>query len=389
MNTSVKRLILIGLILGVLTSLAAPLPARASDQITYVSQPEAAAIFLNDVAAIQDTLSLPADADVQIVLPPAIFQDTLIVRENEARISSYRLSRSPDGLQTVLILPPSTSAETAIRQITLDYLLSGLGWKPIYELWLGEPTAATVGMDFSVEIRNGALDLSDVEVRLVAGRVDTSQQVDSVSGMTLNQTIVGYEAAPTGIGLSAAPVTIQHIYPIGKVSARRGDTLYMNLLQSQFEARRVVLWNAPSDVQASVIYKVRNSSELPLPEGIVRAYQDGLFIGSDFMELTPIGSEGSITVGGVQDLRVARTDTVTYLPDEPSETDTLHEVRLTLSNYSVDEIEVEVVDTWVPQAQEFVFSQEPQREAGNLLRWVVTVPSGETVTLEYQFKADY
>ena len=41
-----------------------------------------------------------------------------------------------------------------------------------------------------------------------------------------------------------------------------------------------------------MIYKVNNDSEIALSEGIVRSYQDGLFIGSDSMEFTPIGKLG-------------------------------------------------------------------------------------------------
>jgi len=44
------------------------------------------------------------------------------------------------------------------------------------------------------------------------------------------------------------------------------------------------------------------------------------------------------------------------------------------------------VDRYPADAIEFEFSSEPQRDAGNLLRWLVTIPPGETITITYRFK---
>jgi hypothetical protein len=151
----------------------------------------------------------------------------------------------------------------------------------------------------------------------------------------------------------------------------------------------LIIWNAPSDLEASVIYKVRNESDLPLAEGIVRTYRDGLFIGSDFVEVTPIGSEGSITVGTLPDVRVSRTESSTYVDSPRDRFDMKHEVTLTLSNFGSSDVEIEVVDTWPANSADFVFSSEPTRESGNLFRWQVNIASRETITITYQYRAEY
>jgi hypothetical protein len=356
------------------------MPVHASDQITYVSQPESVMIFLNNVALAQDTISLAGGADVQIVLPQGIFQDTLILREGGQRVGSYSINR--DSGQVVLSM--TTTSDSAVREVRLEYLFSGLSWKPTYDMWIVDDEQ--VQMDFLVEIQNQALALDNVEVRLVAGRVDTSQQVDAVSTVTSNQYIAGYvetEGAPAGV---VGPVTIQHVYESASLSAEIGDTVYSTLLQADFPARRLILWNAPVDAQAQVIYKVGNDSSLPLAEGIVRSYQDDLFIGSDFIEVTPVGGEGSVTVGGVQDLRVNRSESQHFIENAPDQFDQLHEVTLTLSNFSEEAIELEVVDRRVPEAKDFIYSDEPREEPDNLLRWAVTVPPGETLIITYEFK---
>jgi hypothetical protein len=94
------------------------MPVHASDQITYVSQPESVMIFLNNVALAQDTISLAGGADVQIVLPQGIFQDTLILREGGQRVGSYSINR--DSGQVVLSM--TTTSDSAVREVRLEYL---------------------------------------------------------------------------------------------------------------------------------------------------------------------------------------------------------------------------------------------------------------------------
>ncbi|MBZ0304229.1 MAG: DUF4139 domain-containing protein, partial [Anaerolineae bacterium] len=178
---------------------------------------------------------------------------------------------------------------------------------------------------------------------------------------------------------------IQHVYTLGGVTAQPGETIYARMQENELPARRLYLWNARANPQVTVIYKVTNDSELPLAEGIVRAYQHDLFLGSDFIELTPIGSEGSVTVGNLQNVRVNRSESQTRI-EGPSERDDLHEVALTLENFGDEAVEIEVVDFYQPNAVEFAFEDEPAREGDNILRWVVTVDSGETKEIRYSFK---
>ncbi len=378
-----RCVIVVALLLGIVLATA---PVAAEDRITYISQPETVAVFLNDIAYVQDHVTLPGDADVQIILPPNIYQDTLIVHENGERLPVYRISRR-DGQ---VVLQWDSSGEAEVRDITLGYLLPGLSWKPTYDMLLAAETdAETVQLDFYAEITNTTLTLDAVNVKLVAGRVDTSQVIDSTSSVTVNQYVAGYDDSTGGVTLNAGAVTIQHVYDAGQISATPSETIYISLLQAELPARRVILWNAPVDLQPTVIYKVRNTSEVPLAEGIVRSYQNNLFIGSDFVETTPLGSEGSITVGGLQDVRVRRAESVSAIDNAPDRFDTQHEVTLTLNNFSDRDIQIDVVDAWPPESSDFQFSLEPVREAGNLFRWQVTLAPGETLVIDYEFKATY
>jgi hypothetical protein len=366
--------------------------AAAGDQISYTSTPDQIAIFMNGIAYAHDSLSLPMGVDARVVLPDSVFADTLVLREDGQRVARYRLDRSTGSPAVEWQSTPDTAdtGDDGLREVTLEYLLAGVGWSPTYDMWLAADTDETVGFDAFAEISNGALPMEDVATRLVAGRVDPTQMVDAVSQITANQYIAGYEdplAAP--VAPAAAPtgsMDIQHVYDVGLVSAEPGDTVYLGLFDGSLPARRLHLWNAQTDDQVSVIYKVRNDSDMPFAEGIVRSYQDDLFIGSDFMELTPVGGEGSITAGYLPDVRVSRAESRAALSTGGfGYTD---EVELTITNLATAPVELEVVDQLPPEAQALQATVEPERTAGNLLRWQVTVEPSSTLVLRYDYKVE-
>ncbi len=366
------------LVVIALIALATISPIQAADQITYISQPDEVYIFLNNIAFARDNITLPAGVNAKVTLPASIIDSTLVVREDDKRVSQYRIQRTDTGLSMTW----ETSGGETARKITLEYLLNGLSWTPRYDMQLGDDAATTVDFSFFAEIQNSAFDLESVTTHLIAGRVDTSQQINSASSMTTNQMIVGYDQAQSAGDVGAA--SIQYIYDIGAVTANTGETVYLSQFEAALPARRTLIWNAETDQQASVIYKVRNDSKIPMPEGIVRSYQNGYFIGSDFVEVTPVGSEGSITVGHLQDVRVKRSESQTSITGVFYNMQ--HKVELTLTNFSAQAVTIDVVDRQNAYAEDLVFSSEPTRETGNLLRWVATIEPGQTVTFTYEYK---
>jgi len=372
---------LLGALVAALSTIPLVAAADVDSRISYTSQPDQVAVFLNGIAYARDSLSLPGGVDARILLPDSTYVDTLILREDGERVSPYRLDRRSGQLAVQW----QSASQSALREVTLEYLLGGVSWAPKYDMWIGAETDETVDLDFFAQIENGALTMEDVETQLVAGRVDPAQMVDAVSQITANQYIAGYEepvamAAPTG------SLDIQHVYDVGSVSAEPSDTVFLSMHGGTLPARRLQLWNAQTDDQVSVIYKVLNESELPFAEGTVHAYQDGLFIGSDFMELTPLGSEGSVTVGHLPDVRVSRSESSTAV--SAGRFDYLNEVELTISNFGSTAVEVEVVDQRRPEAQELQASVEPEETADNLLRWQVTVEPSATVVISYDYKTE-
>lgn len=354
-------------------------PVQGQNRITYTSQPDELLIFLNDIAYATDHIVIPTGMDAAVTLPSQIYPDTLVLRENGERVSDYRLQTS--GGQTTLTWE-SALVEGDLREVTLDYLISGLGWQPKYDMWLTKDNTEVVRLDFFAEISNPMLILSNVTTTLVAGHVDLSDPLMVQTRMTTNQVIAGYQEG-TGNQLGTASVDIQTLYPIGELYSQPGETVYRSVIQKTLPARRMLLWNAQAGNQVSVIYKVRNESELPLAEGIVRTYEDGVFLGSDYIEATPIGGEGSITVGVLQAMRVNRGQTQTIIQGLIERRRT--QVELTVHNFNTEVIEMEIVDGYPATAGNFIFSQEAERQIGNLLRWQVTLQPGEELQITYQY----
>jgi hypothetical protein len=353
-------------------------PVFAEDAVRYSSQPDRIAIFYNNIAFAHDEITLPSGTDVQIVLPITLYADTLVLREDGERIPNYRLVNS--GSEYLVEWQSASTA--AVRQVTLDYLMSGLSWKPKYDLFLigANPTAQ---LDFFAEISANTFDAEGVDVRLVAGTVDTAQMVDYGATASMNQYIAGY-AEPTSTATLTGSATIQYIYNMGELDLVAGATIYTRITDAELPARKVHLWNAQADTKVTVIYKLLNETEFPFADGIVRSYQDGMFLGSDGIELTPPNSEGSVTVGTLQNVRVNRTESTTAISSFLYTTK--HDIALNMTNFGEEAITIEVVDYYSTNAFNFEFATtEPERQGDNLFRWTITIEPGATETITYTY----
>lgn len=354
---------------------------HAAQRMTYFSQPQAIAVFMNNIALGQDSLTIPANSEMEIGLPTQLIADTLLVQSAGQPIPTYRLRFETD--RYILSIPPSDADLT----VDLSYLLNGLSWRPLYNMWIAPTDTGQVGMQIDVELENTAFDLEGTALKLIAGRVDTSQVVDQTQTITTNQMIADYDRS--GAELGTGPVTIQHVYEMGAISLKANETMVMNMFHGDLPARRLIIWNAKTDQKVSLIYKVQNTSSLPWPDGTVRNYQGDMFVGGDYIETTPIGGEGSVTAGGLENIRVTREQTETGQEFGFRRDTTTYDVTLKLTNFSEEAVSVEVVDYWHPDGESFSFSTEPERAPNNLLKWAVDLPAGETVTITYQYTLPY
>jgi hypothetical protein len=373
------RLMLLSLALLIGSLAAVSVSAQESVQVT--SQPDEIAIFYNNVAFVQDTVQLPTGTSVQIALPDQVYAETLIVRENGRRVMNYNLVQ-----ENRLLVEWDSTATGDSRQVTLQYLMGGMSWVPKYDLFINGQDVDKVGFDFFAEIHNSTFESENVRVKLIAGSValNTAYPTEYAPEPAMNQTVAGYaDAAPPAPTMTGS-TTIQYVYDAGEMALDTEGTQYVGLLSTDLAVRKINLWNANYDSQVYAIYKVMNDSDIPLADGQVHSYQDNIFLGADALELTPISSEGSVTVGMLQNVRVNRTENRTSL-------NTIfysEEVNVTLemSNFSDEAVTIDVVDYYPTDGRDYTFSQDPEKQGDNLYRWSVTIPAGETQTITYKYK---
>jgi hypothetical protein len=396
----------------------ASVPVAGQDQINYISQPDELTVFLNNVVFVRDQLRIPTDSETLIVLPPQVVADTITLQDVSGNLPLYRLSYATGQPVLTVNSMAENASSAAIRDLRLEYItLSGMSWTPIYTLRMNSESLENVELSFFAAIQNDAFTLSDAVIHLAADQVDVIGQplppafVDTNQGFsdmratatapspiqntppTWTPTPALATPLPDALPGVPLPLATQSVYHLETLTAQPGETVYAELLEDEFPARQVLLWNAYSDAQARVIYKIRNTSDISFAQGIVRTYQDDLFTGSDEIEYTPPGAEGSVTVGPLRDVRVLRDTTEMIVPSEnPNDengVDLRVEVMLTLTNFIQTPLELEVTDVFPPQASNFEFSTMPEALGGNILRWLLTLPGAVDTTITYTYRLPY
>lgn len=360
----------------------APQPAAAQQgTIRYESQPDAAALYLGDLAYLRDELAVPAGMEAAIVLPATALRDSLRITEDGGRLPGFRYlaSDGPEGAPVVTWDPPPGDSP---RQVVLEYLATGAGWQPLYDMDVLQDGGVQFGFD--ALIHNTALPLDGADIRLVAAMPGAEPGYQPQA--TVTQMNVGYAEASAAV--AGGPLEILHVYEIGSQRIPQGAVLCWSLVYQTLEARRLLVWDARLGQRVDVIYKVFNSTDTPFVSGPVRAYQDGLYVGQDHIEWTPSGGEGSVTVAGLSDLRVRRTESVEALGGFRQDERYRHTVRLEITNHGGEDVALTVLDEWNRAGTGFSFSHEPQRQGNNVLRWELSVPAGEQMVVQYTFVTD-
>lgn len=400
--------VVFGIILGSLSLVGGVAPAAAQDgtfTFTYESKADAAALYQGDLAYIRDEVTIPAGMTAHIILPPSAMRESLVLTEDGQRVRSYRYQSNMGPVVDTAMsashmsalsssIPVATSSAGSLtitldavegdapRAIVLAYLAYGAGWEPRYDMDVLSPENVQFGFD--ALIHNYGLHLEDAELRLVAGMpgADPNYRPD----MTVTQMNVLYEE-PVAAPAASGPVAINHVYDLGPVTLWPGETMRWNMVYEPLEARRLIVWDARFGQRTDVIFKVSNGSSLPFVAGPVAAYEDGLYVGTDAIEWTPVGGEGSLTIGGLSSVRVRKTESVEDIGTRNDDR-YLHTVMLALTNHGGEDLDLIVLDEWQRNGLDFKFSDEPIRQGNNVLRWEITIPAGEKVEIEYTFIVD-
>ncbi len=300
------------------------------------------------------------------------------------------LDSAPEDLVVEPVLDVALASRQAGRQwLELGYLADGIDWSLHYVAVLD---AEGEGMDLTAwaELANRTRQsLRGVDVRLVAAA--------NAPGSGPGPRFARLEADHGGPQREA--VADQHRYrldgPIHLDAGERRQRLFMDVegvpvTRSYRATGRVVPGRQDGVRRVPVEQHLRFVNEEPaldgpLPAGPVRVYRrdgdgESVYIGADHIPAAPAGEAVELRPGGAFDLVVEREQRDWQRVDDDRE-EQRWEVRLRNAGEEAREIRVSEVlpgDWTLLDA-----TREPDTDEGGRLEWVVTVPGGEAVTLDY------
>jgi hypothetical protein len=361
--------------------------AQAKDedfQPVYESSPKEAVIYNGNTALIKDMLTVYAEKKVSVLLPASVIIESLTVHDNNSTVKSFFFDKPDQGGLYKLNWQSNSPGK---RNVELNYLINGINWKPAYNMNILDDTK--VDFSYNVIITNNALDLKDVTVKLVSGLIGSENNNNQLYNNNMNMTQsalsdTGYSSSVTG----SERVNAYYTYDLGTETVIKGSITTINLVTKNLTCKKHIVWDTRKGQRVDVIYKVLNDCDKPFAEGLVRIYQQGLYMGSDYVEWTPPGSTGSITMGGLSDIRVKKTVSIEEDPEKRGTKEYHHKITLEINNFDSKDLKLKVIDTKYPDRVEVKYDTEISEEVGKTITWEITVPAKGNKKINYEFYSD-
>ncbi|MFQ6033311.1 MAG: DUF4139 domain-containing protein [Candidatus Bipolaricaulia bacterium] len=269
------------------------------------------------------------------------------------------------------------------QEVQLSYLTRGLSWEASYTAVLNENRMALSGL---VSIANSSgLSFKDAKLRLVAGephRVGGARPLGYAKMMA--------EAAPSPQFTEEAAFEY-HLYTLQRpATIGDGRTKQLRFISApDVQIERHYIYEG--HVQDGVLIKVEflnsrlNGLGQPLPAGIIRFYQEGLFIGEDRISHTPVDERVSLTVGKAFDLVGERTQVEHRRVAERKYRDTF---LIVLKNHKEEDVTVEVLEHLQGDWTILRASQNYRKIDASTISFEIPVSAGGeaqiSYTVEYQ-----
>jgi hypothetical protein len=363
--------------------LPAATPADEGISIRYESRPDAIVIYPGNLVYGRDGFSLPA-GQAEITLPAQVIPESVMLSGGGRVLTGFKTRTDSTNGRTVLVC---SMAESTGKDLTLDYLLRGAQWSPVYNMTILADNR--VSLDFSAGITSTSLTLAETDVRLLSGLVISSDLSGDIDIMTASQmqNNIGYfnremELSETTAGVSATGD--HHLYKAGRFSMVPGERMVTGIVSKELTARKLLVWDTRNGDRTETVYKVSNDTGFPLPPGMVRIYQDGIYTGSDSLEWTPSGGEGSLTTAGMPGIRVRKLVSFEVVPNT-GRNKVKYTVTLTIENLSGEAVSLTILDQRDGNGSSFEYSKKPEEQPGNILRWEIPLASGKKETITYRY----
>jgi hypothetical protein len=284
--------------------------------------------------------------------------DRGIVALNPGSIQRAELLGNPVCVRTNEQQRPAISMEleapAAGEKIAVSYLARGITWVPSYHIDLSD--AKTARFSAQAQIINEMADLNEVQVELVtgfpniqfpelpnpvamsqtlaeflralaAGRaegVDRSHMMMQQQALAMNS--IAYPTTPLpeyAIASNAQAAEDLFLYPLRKVSLKRGETATIPLLTADMPYRHLYTWKIadlldadasrplPGGRSAEEVWhtcRMVNAAKMPLTTAAAEFVKDGQFVGQDTCYYTVPGAEASIRINRAMNVQAEQAE---------------------------------------------------------------------------------
>lgn len=297
-----------------------------------------------DLVSVESLLNRYVGKTVKVVLPDSRDADGRIVKKakllanNGAPIfevdggiyvgpyESVRLPEMPEGLRPrptlVWLLDNKGPAK---QDIDVSYLARQFSWQADYVLKLNRDNDKASISGWVTLKNHSGMAFNNANLKLVAGNVNQAAPRRNVY-MTKGAPQVAEMAMDEAV--QEEEFFEYHLYNVKRrVDVANKQTKQISLLQapeldvekqliSRFSSHFMRSSPVPIKQPVNVFLKFKNSQDnglgIPLPKGVVRAYQESLdkstlFVGEDRIKHTPKDAEVSLRLGEAFDVKVERT----------------------------------------------------------------------------------
>ncbi len=312
---------------------------------------------------------------------------------------------------TAPVADVTLQSDRARQGVKVMYQTGGGSWGASYRIFLG-PQGRIEG---GAAINAGTLNLSDVEVQLLAGDIGTARAMPSPRAQEV-YAMAAKSAADNSMGQEA--VGEAHLYTVpGKVTFVPGTQLVMPLFDPMpVKGTRLLTVGGglpyyggfsqdqdERDVPVDVAYRFDRKlatpfGDLPLPAGSVSIFDNDKagrvqLIGSGAIDHTAAGETLTVGTGTAFDVTAKRTQTsfstsreVSTQPNMPTRTIAMVGYRVSLQNAKDSAVVVEVREDRGGEWSVVTSSVPPVKRSSTRTVFSVTVPAKGKVDLTYRLR---
>ena len=290
------------------------------------------------------------------------------------------------------------------KQVELDYLTGGLGWKADYVASLSADETQLNLTGLVTLTNQSGITYANAQLQLVAG--DLNLVRDGMASGRIQPPVATKSTAADQ--LQQESLFEYHLYSLPRpTTIAQNQTKQVVMLTGEGvkvvkEYRFGGITNGYTDVMgdremvnASVRIQFSNTEAfglgLPLPKGIVRVYKNdskgqAIFVGEDAIQHTPKGEDVTLTLGNAFDV-TARAKQTDFSKIAKNVYETAYEVEF--KNAKSEAVEVTLVESVLGDWRVLQQSVVGKKINASQMQWKVTVPANGKTIFTYRVRLTY